>query len=440
MVLLQLNFMDIDVLVIGAGASGLMAAWQLAKAGKKVKVLEAADRLGGRIHTISATDGTGVIELGAEFIHGNMPVTQQLLQEAGLTFYNVHGSMWREDEGQLKQEDQFIPGWNELAEKMRALEDDMPLADFLHQYFAGDAYEELRTGVMNYAAGYDTANPATASTLALRNEWLQEDEAPQYRINKGYGSLINYLFQQLTAAGVEVLMQCCVKEIHWQPQRVTVTAQTGDSYIARQAVITLPLGVLQADATAQGAVTFMPSVLDKERAFQQIGMGAVIKLLLEFAEPFWLNHEQMNGKDLTDMQFLFSQRSVGTWWTQVPNHRSLLTGWLGGFHAEEFRNATAEELKEAAIASLSDIFRLPEGELNRLLIAFYAVNWTTEPFTLGSYSYATIYTRQAWSVLRQPTAETLFWAGEALYDGPFTGTVEAALVSGMQVAEQLLAG
>lgn len=432
--------MDTDVLVIGAGASGLMAAWQLAKAGKKVKVLEAADRLGGRIHTITTTSGSGVIELGAEFIHGNLPVTQQLLNEAGLAFHHVGGSMWREQDGQLKEEEQFIPNWDELAEKMKALESDMPLADFLHLNFTGDAYEELRLGVMNYAAGYDTANPATASTVALRNEWLQEEEAPQYRIDKGYGSLIHYLFQQLTLLGVGVLTQTCVKEIHWQPQRVTVTTQTGDSYIARQAVITLPLGILQADAKTKGAVSFIPSVMDKERAFQQIGMGAVIKLVLEFAEPFWLNQEQMEGKDLRGMQFLFSQRSVGTWWTQAPDKRPLLTGWLGGFHAEEFRDASVEALKEAAISSLSDIFQLPENELNRLLIAFHPVNWTTEPYILGSYSYATVHTREAWGVLKQPTAETLFWAGEALYDGPYTGTVEAALVSGVQAAEQLLAG
>lgn len=430
--------MDTDVLVIGAGASGLMAAWQLVKAGKKVKVLEAADRLGGRIHTIPAASAPGVIELGAEFIHGDLPVTRQLLQQAGLSFYRLDGTMWREQEGELKQEEQFIPGWEELAEKMRLLQEDLPLADFLHLHFAGEEYEELRLGVMNYAAGYDTANPATASTVALRNEWLEEDEAPQYRIDKGYGSLIAWLAAQLELAGVEVLTQCCVREIHWQPQRVAITTTDGNCYTAQQAVITLPLGVLQSDAASAASVAFVPAVMDKERAFQQIGMGAVIKIILEFAAPFWLNKELMNGKDLQDMLFVFSQRPVSTWWTQAPDNRPVLTGWLGGFHAEEFRNATAEELKEAALESLSDIFQLAERELNTLLRACHVVNWTTEPFTAGSYSYATIHTREAWSVLRQPVAETLFWAGEALYDGPFTGTVEAALVSGMRAVEQLL--
>lgn len=430
--------MSTDILVIGAGASGLMAAWQLAKAGKRVKVLEAADRAGGRIHTIPAVSGSGIIELGAEFVHGNLPVTQQLLKEAELSFHQVGGSMWREKDNQLVQEEQFIPAWDALAEKMEALQEDMPLADFLHMHFSGDEYEELRIGVMNYAAGYDTANPATASTLALRNEWLEEEEAPQYRVDKGYGSLISYLMQQLEAAKAEVLFNCCVKEIHWQPQRVTVTTRTGEGYTAQQAVITLPLGVLQANAAAEAAVAFVPAIMDKEQAFYQIGMGAVIKIVMEFNEPFWLNQELMDEKDLRDMQFVFSQQKVGTWWTQVPGDSAVLTGWLGGFHAEEFRHTTTEALKEAAVASLAEIFHLPQDAIHQLLSAFHAVNWTEQPFTLGSYSYATVHTMDAWKVLRQPTAQTLFWAGEALYEGPYTGTVEAALASGMQVAEQLL--
>ena len=70
------------VIIIGAGAAGLMAARLLAEQGYTVTILEAQDRTGGRIHTLHDKSFAQPVELGAEFIHGNLPVTIGLLKES----------------------------------------------------------------------------------------------------------------------------------------------------------------------------------------------------------------------------------------------------------------------------------------------------------------------------------------------------------------------
>src|ERR1700676_840803 len=93
-----------DILIIGAGAAGLMAASTLAKAGKKVIVLEARDRCGGRIHTLNHQSFFKNAELGAEFVHGDLPVTLDLLKQAGIPYYSANAEMWRYKNGHFDNE------------------------------------------------------------------------------------------------------------------------------------------------------------------------------------------------------------------------------------------------------------------------------------------------------------------------------------------------
>jgi monoamine oxidase len=97
-----------------------------------------------------------------------------------------------------------------------------------------------------------------------------------------------------------------------------------------------------------------------------------------------------------------------------------------------------DKLLQLALESLSNIFKLSVEELKAKLIAWNVANWTAEPFTRGSYSYDTVDAPSARKLLNQPVENTLFFAGEYLYDGPAMGTVEAALTSGLNVAERML--
>ena len=91
------------IIVIGAGAAGLMAAYELSKNNKKVIVLEAAERLGGRIYTYTNNAFSEPVELGAEFIHGNLPLTLNLLKQAGIKYHAVKGKMFHVEKGKFKK-------------------------------------------------------------------------------------------------------------------------------------------------------------------------------------------------------------------------------------------------------------------------------------------------------------------------------------------------
>jgi monoamine oxidase len=429
-----------DVIIIGAGAAGLMAAYTLVKAGRKVTVLEARNRIGGRIHTTNNEPFTNPTELGAEFIHGNLPVTLRVIKEANLELLPVDFEMWHYSNGSFEQSDEFVEHWEQFLECVNKLEHDMPLYDFLQQNFSGDEYIKMLTQIENYVSGYDTADIRDASVFALRNEWNHEDEDAQQRIKGGYSVMIDYLAKVCTDNGSEILLNSPVTKIVREQNRVRVFTSNGKQYEADKIIIALPLGVLQAHNENTGAIQFTPSLPEHSEAFKSIGFGAVIKIVLEFDEAFWEGESitQLAGESLSTMGFLFTEEIIPTFWTQAPLHSKLFTGWLGGLPALEMKHFTDDHIMTLVLESLSNVFKISPGALKDKLVGFNVANWTADPFTRGSYAYDMVGSAEAKKIIVQPVNQTIYFAGEYLYDGPAIGTVEAALTSGENVAKMLL--
>src|SRR3954451_12746771 len=167
--------MNDSILIIGAGAAGLMAAKELSANKQNVTILEANNRIGGRIYTLYNDAFIKPVELGAEFIHGNLHVTRQLLNEANIPVTKVKGEMMHMENGERKLRDKSDAGWDELMERMQQLKKDMTVADFLKKYFSDQKYTSLRRSMRGFAEGFDLADISTASVFALRNEWLHEE-------------------------------------------------------------------------------------------------------------------------------------------------------------------------------------------------------------------------------------------------------------------------
>ena len=404
-----------------------MTARELLKQGHIVTILEANDRLGGRIHTIHDPAFDHPVEKGVEFIHGNLPLTMQLLKEAGIEYKPVRGAMIRIANDDWKTQDDFTIGWEELMKRLNDVREDITVIEFLEKNFSDPKYRELRKSALRLVQGFDLADPSNASVLALREEWLGEEEE-QYRIPGGFDQLIDYLEKQCLSLGGLIHISSPVTKIKWQKNDVTVVTANKKIYYCNKVVITVSLGLLQ---TERPVILLQPAISGYPDAAKKIGFGSVVKILLQFKERFWEEKKKNIGFFITD-------EAIPTWWTQLPSSYPLLTGWAGGPQAWQLENKDDETILAIALQSLSGIFKKPVDTLKQLLTASLVANWQKDPFTKGAYSYSMIESAEAQKIFATPVEDTLFFAGEAFYNGPSPGTVEAALVSGKNVAERIM--
>ena len=413
------------VIIIGAGAAGLIAARQLSDAGMRVIVLEAASFAGGRMHTLREPGFSIPLEAGAEFIHGKLPVTLGLLQEAGIEFTAIAGEMKTVRSGNWITEDPMNAFWEELMQKMNEVKEDTTIDAFINQHFSDPKYRALRESIVRFAEGFDLADTHKASVLALKQEWANGFEEEQYRITGGYILLVEYLLERCQANNVEIILSSEVTEISWKSNQVTVRTNNSE-FEAQKVLVTVSTGIMQS-----GKMRFIPEPTAALQAYNDIGYGSVIKFMLEFSTAFW-------NKDINDAGFVLSDEQVPTWWTQSPGDSKLLTGWLGGPSVLERASMSENELLDQALTSLSAIFHLPVDELQGMLVNSKIVDWSRHPISYGGYSYSLAASGDAKKVLATPVENTLFFAGEALYAGDAPGTVEAAFITGQEAAVAIL--
>ena len=416
-------------LIVGAGAAGLMTARQLARSGKKVTILEARDRCGGRIYPLSAQEFGYPAEGGAEFVHGAAPATRALMREARLSLLPIEGTRWSARSGAFSPNESPPRHAARFHRALMELEIDLPIAEFLETHFADRQYSELRQAIKRMVEGYDAADPDRASTFALRDEWMGHGLGRQGRIAGGYGALIKFLVSECRRQGASIHLGSAVTAIDGSRGRIAARCRDGTILEADAAILTMPLPVLPEIALPQ-------AVREKAVASSDIGFGNVVKILLRFATKWWTN---CGGHDLSDLSFMFSSAKVPVWWTQHPAEYPLLTGWFAGPKADTVSRLTSSELINMGLESLAEIFNLPLQRITRDLITSQAINWGLDVFARGAYSYATPKTPQAQVMLRKLDAGAIFFSGEALYAGADMGTVEAALANGTQTAHAILA-
>jgi monoamine oxidase len=241
-----------------------------------------------------------------------------------------------------------------------------------------------------------------------------------------------------------------VTTLHWRRGAVEATVQSRagyalDALAASCAVITLPLGVLQAPAGAPGGVRFVPDLEDTRAALDQLEMGHVIKVALRFREPFWERDRRLDGRpteDLSALSFLLSgDAAVPTWWSAYPAQAPLLIGWAAGAAADRLAPAAGQAgelfVVDQAIGALARLLGADRRRVEGQLDGWYFHDWQSDPFARGAYSFVRAGGCGAQARLAQPVDDTLFFAGEATAEG-HTGTVHGAIASGARAARQVI--
>ena len=424
-----------DVIVVGAGLAGLMAARSLQRAGLKVQVLEARERVGGRVYSRMDDSVPHPIEYGAEFIEGPDSLSWRLLREAGAALVETAGETWS-SQGGLHREDRFRAGVDELLPHLPRGGEDRSLLAALHEVAPGDTWREARRRVSAYVEGFDAA---PVDEVSLR--WFLEVEASepggqtagQFHCLGGNDRLATHLAAELDGA---LHLGQVVRALRWAPGTVTVETGQG-SFQARAALLTLPVGVWQAEA-GEGAVTLTPELQGHRAAARRLRMGAVVKVTLHFQDRFW---EDLRAGDdsLSRLKSLQTGGAVPSFWTRLPVHAPLLVAWAGGPAAEQLRVLGQAELRSVVLGELARALGLAPEVVGAQLTGWHFHDWGADPYARGAYSYVPAGALDARDALSAPVAGTLYFAGEATAGGGHTATMEGALLSGERAAREVLA-
>jgi monoamine oxidase len=412
-----------DVIVIGAGASGLAAAAELARAGLSVLILEARERIGGRCWT-RFEPGLGVpIELGAEFIHGQPEVTLSLLRRAGTVPVDSGRASRFIQNGRLHAIDAFSEARKAVRDVAVLKNADLSFEKFLASRKNLSAM--TRTFARMVAEGFDAADPKIASARAIAQEWAggMSIGASQQRPLGGYTALLESLLHE----GARLRLGAVVHHLRWRPGAVTVTGMlpgTAFRATAPRALVTLPLGVLQS-----GQVRFTPALDEKQKALKKLVSGPVIKIVIRFRSAFWEERAR-------DVAFFHAPGApFPTFWNQLPMRAPMLIGWAGGPKAVRMRAIEPDAIVARALHSLKTVFG---RDLRDEIESVFVQDWQNDPYARGAYSYVRVGGEGARDLLAEPLEGTLFFAGEAT-DSDEAGTVAGALQSGVRAAREILA-
>ncbi len=415
------------VLVIGAGIAGLAAAYHLKEAGIEVTVLEGRDRIGGRVWTDRDFAGFPV-EFGAELIHGRAPEvnTWRWVEKLGLKTWH-----WNKlDDSMIETE---AGGWLTMgAARAQSPELDatrswklgavpLPRADedlgtYLRRIGFSDA--QMRYVQRSFAnAEGDSLRYLNAKAHAhLFHDSDGADAYSDYRILDGYDSYYTQL-----AAGIDVRLNCAVTAIRWAQGVQVETA--GGAFAADAAIITLPLGVLQA-----GGIDFSPALpASKIEALRGLQMGPVMKMVYRFAEPIL---DPAIGA-------VYARGNPPMWWSPSLGRRGSAVVWTGFFTGDYAR----ELLPLGEVAALRhglETLRRAIGKPDLQYEDARWVNWVEDEFTRGGYSVCLPGHYDARERLAAPTPP-LYWAGEASAPHHLAAMVHGAYFTGARAAAEIQA-
>ncbi|MGW8484108.1 flavin monoamine oxidase family protein [Microbacterium sp. NPDC055903] len=427
---------EFDTIVIGAGIAGVTAARALSDAGQRVVVLEARDRIGGRMHT-DRTAGFPV-DRGASWIHGIQDAAiWELVQALGIPTleytvgtFQAGGRPMEYFAGDGRRMDaDAIARWVANVEHADAL-----LVEEIAASVPGATYLDVTERALD-RSGLDperideireffrhrVEEQCGAWIGDLDAHGLDEDaiSGDEVVFPRGYDEIPHRI-----GAGLDIRREHVVTAIAYAPDGVTVVTDRG-SFRAAQTILTVPLGVLKA-----GDIAFSPALPSSAAGpIERLGMGVFNKIFLQFPERFWDEGSYV----------LRALGDAGEHWhswydvSAVSGSPTLLTFAAGPF-GRRIQELSDEVIVDEVVAALRSLYAgdVPEPS------AHWVTRWGHERFTRGSYSYlAAGAPHDDVDGLADPVEGVLHIAGEATW-GEDPATVSGAFDSGLRAAERVL--
>jgi monoamine oxidase len=451
LLILAVERTSVQVAIVGAGVAGLEAARVLHEAGVEFIVLEARERIGGRVFTVHDEHVAVPIELGAEFVHGSAPELRAIARLANSPILDIAGERWQSTSGTLRRLDDF---WSLLDGVMQHLNakhgPDRSFQQFLNTKPGGRRLAHARSFALQWVEGFHAADPTRISAHALADGGSPGDEVREQRIGRfidGYDAVAKWIVRDVTD---RLRLGAVVTAVNWQPGGVSLdvrqpNGESVEALSARAAILTVPLGVLQAPPGEPGAIAINPPLEGDNAKAESIGgmdMGSVMRVTLALREPFWTSERfarRAKSESLDRLDFVHTNDGdFPVWWTHYPVSAPMLVAWVGGKRARAVASLDDDQAVSRAVDSLARQFRMSRREAGRLVTGAWLHNWQKDPYARGAYSYIVVDAGDAPAKLARPIQRTLFFAGEASDTDGRTGTVHGAIATGRRAAKQVM--
>ncbi len=418
------------VLIVGAGIAGLAAARTLLDRGQDVLVLEARDRIGGRIWTDTAWSEAPV-DLGASWIHGTTgnPITNiaaQIKARTAITRYEnalVYDAAGRPlTADQQRQQAQWQQRIFQALAEAQSRDPDRSVQETVEAALGWVKLSPEARQWVQFILNGTLEQEYAGSTGELSTHWYDDADAfagEDVLFLDGYRTIVDSLGE-----GIPLELGQVVREIALAADQVTVTTEQG-SYGGDLAIVTVPLGVLKA-----GTITFAPALpAPMQRAIAALGMGVLNKCYLRFPSTFW-------PTEFDWLEYMSPQPGQWVEWLSLaqPTGQPILLGFNAADFGRQIEAWSDQAIVDSAMATLRHLFgsTIPDPVDYRL------TRWVADPFAVGSYSFNALgSTQQMRDHLAQPIESRLVFAGEATHRQHF-GTVHGAYLSGLRAAQAIL--
>jgi len=427
------------VIVVGAGFAGLTVANALTNANISVTVLEARNRMGGRMDTQMV--GGVPVDLGAAWIHGpiNNPVAQ-LATQFGLPFieadpendtFSAYDQQLGGPMGGLVSPANFAAG-NTVADgfvdpamlaALRAMNPNGSVQNGIDTYLnsltlTADQRRFIGFVLRSNFSELDYAGPSAEMSLAQTfndTSFMGGDQI----ITGGYTRLVNALASRVR----DIRLNEVVSSIAYTGTGVTVTSTSGNQ-VGSHVVVTVPLGVLKA-----GSIAFNPGLpASHTTRIAALGVGSLEKVVMRFPVNFWGGNRN-SFYYLSDTQ---GEYPLFVDWSSYVGQPTLVC-ICGGQFARTLDGFDTATVQTRIMAILTQIFGAAAVAPTSLTVT----RWLRDPFALGSYSHIpTGATQMDMDELGQPAGGRVLFAGEATSED-FYGTVHGAMLSGIREAKRL---
>jgi monoamine oxidase len=403
---------DTDVVVIGAGAAGIVAARALHDARVSVVVLEARDRVGGRAWTWHADDMP--LDLGCGHLHSaDENDWAKLAPSLGFTVDQRPPSWARpayEKNFQLHQQDDYWDAWERLYARIDAAAEqgsDARMSEFLE---ADGRWNALLGAMATYING------AEFDQMTVREYARYHDSGMNWRVREGYGALV-----AAYARPLDVRLNCPATLVDHAGQRVRVTTPEGEMS-ARAAIVAVPPGLL-----ANETLRFAPTIPEKLDAAHNLPLGVADKVYLRVDDP---------GDLPVETRLFGATDTIETGnYTLRPFGRPVIDGYFGG----KFARALETEGQGAfARFAIEQICAALGNDMRKRLHPVIESHWARDPWSLGAYSYGAPHAAATRAVLARPVNDRLFFAGEHCSDVDFS-TAHGAYRTGVKAANDVIA-